>query len=343
MKFGTRISVQHDWGAIREIPKYTQQLENWGYDHLWCPDERFERDVYTVLSLSALNTERVMLGTCVTNPYLRHPLMTATGIATVNEASNGRAALGIGAGASAMFERQNMTRPSAPLQAIREAIEVVRAMTSGRTVDYDGKTMKFKGANLDFKSKRVPIYVASRGPKLFQLAGELADGVIIGSLASPDGIRFALENVMKGAERSGRDLKEVDIVFWSYTSMLDNEEKAKQQVKRIVLSSMWSSKPILKHVGVNEDFWKPIENTLRKGFAERLEPEAVYREAYDQLSDEILDAWSVTGNAETVTRKVKGIIDAGVNQFALLPFAETDIERRTMQKEFAEIVIPQFR
>lgn len=343
VKFGTRISVEHDWGAIHEIPKYAQQLEDWGYDYLWCPDERFERDVYSVLSLSALNTERVILGVCVTNPYLRHPLMTATGIGTVNEASNGRAVLGIGAGASAMFERQSMTRPFPPVQAIREAVEVVRAMTSGKTVDYDGKTMKFKGANLDFKSKRVPIYITSRGPKLFQLAGELADGVIIGSLASKEGIRFALENVRKGAKRSGRDHKEIDVVFWSYTSMLDDEEKAKQQVKRIVISSMWSSKSVLKHIGVSDDAWKPIEDTLKKGFAEGREPAAVYEETYDRVSDNLLDAWSVTGNPDRVTRKVKDIIDAGVDQFALLPSAETEKERRTMQKRFAETIIPQFR
>jgi len=343
VKFGTKISVRYEWGAIREIPRYAQQLENWGYDHLWCSDERFERDVYAVLSLSALSTERVMLGTCVTNPYLRHPLMTATGIGTVNEASNGRAVMGIGAGASAMFERQNMMRPSAPVQAIREAIEVIRAMTSGETVDYDGKTMKFKGANLDFKSKRVPIYVASRGPKLFQLAGELADGVIIGSLASKEGIRFALENVRKGAKRSGRDPEEIDTVFWSYTCMSEDEEKAKQQVKRIVISSMWSSKSILKNVGIRDDVWKPIEDTLKKGFAEGQKPEAVYKEAYDQLPDDVLHVWSVTGNHERVSRKVKEIINAGVEQFALLPLAETETERRTMQKEFAEVVIPQFR
>jgi len=343
VRFGTRLLMGRRWGGIREIPLYAQQLEEWGYDHLWCPDERFERDVYVLLSLAALKTERAMLGTCVTNPYLRHPLMTATGIATVNELSDGRAVLGIGAGASAMFERQNMTRPSPPLIAIREAIVVIRAMLRGTKVDYEGRTMKFKRADLDFESRCVPIYIASRGPRLFQLAGELADGVIIGSLASREGLRFAFENIRKGAERAGRDPKAIDVVFWSYTSMSDDEAEAKQHVKRIVISSMWSSKSILRHLGVDDDAWRPIEETLKKGFAAGLDPEAIYKQAYGQLSDEILDTWSVTGKPDRVARRVKDIIDAGVNQFALVPFAETEKDRRTMQKQFAETVIPRLR
>jgi alkanesulfonate monooxygenase SsuD/methylene tetrahydromethanopterin reductase-like flavin-dependent oxidoreductase (luciferase family) len=143
------------------------------------------------------------------------------------ERTDGRAVLGVGAGASGMFERQGITRPFPPVQAIRVTVELVRAMTSGKIVNYEGKTVKFRGANLDFRSKRVPIYVASRGPKLFQLAGEVADGIIIGSLASWKGIRFALENVREGARESGRDPKEMGVIFWSYTSMLDDEEQAR--------------------------------------------------------------------------------------------------------------------
>ena len=342
-QFGTTLSPGHAWGQVLGTSKYAQQLEDWGYDYLWCSDERFERDVYVVLSQAATATKTTMLGTCVTNPYLRHPLMTATSIGTVNELSNGRAVLGIGAGASAMFERQGIKRPFPPLLAIREAIEVMRPLLNGKAVDYNGRTMSLKGADLDFESRTVPIYIASRGPRLFELAGELADGVIIGSLASREGLRFAFEHIKKGAERSGRDPKEIEVVFWAYTSISDDEKKARQLVRKIVVSSMWSSQSILKHIGIGDDVWRPIEETLRRGFAAGLEPGGVYEQAYSQLSDEILDAWSITGNLDKVAGKVKDIIDAGVDQFALLPFAETENEKKTMQKQFAETVIPRFR
>jgi 5,10-methylenetetrahydromethanopterin reductase len=216
-------------------------------------------------------------------------------------------------------------------------------MSKGKKFDYEGKTVRFKGANLDFDSRHIPIYLAGRGPKLFQLAGELADGVIIGSLASKSGIRFAIENLKNGAQKSGRDVRDIDVVFWAYTALSDDEERAKQLVKRMVVSSMWSSKSILKHTGIGDDRWRPIEDRLKLAFSSGLRAEDAYRQVYDRLTDDILDAWSVTGNTESVIRKARMIIDEGVNQFAILPFCETQAERRTMLVAFAEEVIPKLK
>ena len=70
--------------------------EGAGYDHLWLADERFFREVYASLTVAALNTSRITVGTCVTDPYSRHPALTAMAIATLDEISGGRAMLGIG-------------------------------------------------------------------------------------------------------------------------------------------------------------------------------------------------------------------------------------------------------
>lgn len=335
--------MRQNWGGVQQVPQYAKDLENWGYDHIWCTDENFQRNVYVVLSLVALNTEKVTLGTCVTNPYLRHPLMTAAAIGTVNELSGGRAILGIGAGSSILFEHHRIKRLYSPLVAIKEAVEVLQPILRGSTVTYQGSTMNFTKADLDFESKPVPIFIACRGPKLLQLAGELADGVIIGSLASKEGLRFALRNIKKGADRAGRDPKDIEIVFWSYLSMLDDEEKAKQNVKRIVISSMWSSKSILKYIGISDDIWKPIEEILKRGFSKGLTKEYIYEQAYKQLSDDVLDTWSVTGNPVRVMKRVKEIVSVGVDHFALIPFAESQNEIKDMQHQFAEIIIPQFK
>ena len=125
LRFGTQISLDHPWGELGSVPGYAKQLEEWGYDYIWCPDERFERSPYVVLTLAARATEQVKLGVSVTNPYTRHPLITGAAAATVNEASGGRAVLGLGAGASSLFERQGMERPSLPVASIREAVEIL--------------------------------------------------------------------------------------------------------------------------------------------------------------------------------------------------------------------------
>lgn len=343
IKFGTSIILDPSWGGVHRASESARQLEHWGYDFLWGTDERFGRNVYAVLTLGALNTERVKLGISVTNPYTRHPLITAAAIATINEISDGRAILGLGAGASTLFERQGMPRPHPPLTAIREAIEVMRPFLNGRKISLDGKSMKFRDVNIDFESQAIPIYIAARGPKLLQLAGEITDGVIIGSLASEKGLNFALDNIQIGAERVGRDMSELDIVFWAYTAISDDEDTALNLVKRIVVSSMWSSKDIIQELGIDEEKWRPIEEKLRNGFRRGFEPDKVYGAVYDMLPREVFEAWSVSGTSKKVEKKVKVIINRGIDQFALLPMGQTPNESRAMQKIFADKIIPKLR
>jgi len=84
----------------KELASLAHRIEEWGYDYLWFADERFFREVYSSLTLCALNTSRIKLGPCVTDPYSRHPALTAQAIGTLDEISGGRAVLGIGAGIS---------------------------------------------------------------------------------------------------------------------------------------------------------------------------------------------------------------------------------------------------
>lgn len=340
IKFGTSIILDPSWGGVHRASESATQLEHLGYDFLWGTDERFNRNVYAILTLGALNTTHVKLGISVTNPYTRHPLITAAAIATINEISDGRAVLGLGAGASSLFERQEMQRPHPPLTAIREAIEVMRPFLNGRKIHLDGKSMKFRDVNIDFESRTIPIYIAARGPKLLQLAGEIADGVIIGSLASEKGLNFALDNIRIGAERKGREISELNLVFWAYTAISDDEDMALNLVKKIVISSMWSSKYIIQELGIDEEKWKPIEEKLRDGFRRGLEPDKVYSIAYDMLPGEVFETWSVSGTLKKVEEKVKMISNKGIDQFALLPMGQTPNESREMQKRFAEKIIP---
>jgi len=343
VSFGTALPLEHDWGGVHAVPGIAEKLERWGYDCLWCPDERFGRNVYSVLSLAATSTTSIRLGVSVTNPYTRHPLITAAAIATVNEVSGGRAMLGLGAGASTFFERHGMRRSHPPLTMMRESIEVMKPFLEGGIVSFEGRALKFKGANIDFESRPVPIYIAARGPKLFQLAGEIADGVIIGSLASKGGLDFAFDNIKIGAERSGRKISDLDIVFWAYTAIAEDEKEARNLVKRIVVSSMWSSRSIVKDLGISDEQWRPVEETLREGFRRGLEASEVYASAYSMLPDEVFETWSVAGTLETVSAKVKAILDWGVNQFAVLPLGGSMENSLAMQKKFAESIIPLFR
>src|SRR5215813_6202130 len=105
-----------------------------GYDMLWVADERFYREVYSILAVLAQNTQRVRLGTCVTDPFARHPALTAMAIATLDEISNQRAILGLGAGISGFGELGLVHKK--PPRAIRESIELIRRLLKGEKVDF---------------------------------------------------------------------------------------------------------------------------------------------------------------------------------------------------------------
>src|SRR5689334_7508305 len=114
---------------VAQMIERARLAEASGYDTLWVADERFYREVYSILAILAQHTKRVKLGTCVTDPFARHPALTAMAIATLDEISNQRAILGVGAGISGFVELGVVRKK--PAVAIREMIEVVRALLKG--------------------------------------------------------------------------------------------------------------------------------------------------------------------------------------------------------------------
>ncbi len=195
----------------RAFQQQVRDIEAAGFSHLWITDSSLHaRYVYSYLTLAALNSERLMLGTGVTHPFTRHPAINTNAIATLDEISEGRAILGIGAGDSPTVE---LGFAPAKVQIVREMIEVARRLMAGEELDFDGAAFKVKHGHLHYKYRdRVPIYMAVSGPKMLELAGELADGVIVQCGLFPEAVEFAREHVAKGAAKAGRSVDEVD--FW---------------------------------------------------------------------------------------------------------------------------------
>src|SRR5262249_8690810 len=182
-----------------------QLAERTGFDYLWLADERFFREVYSSLTLCALRTERIALGTCVTDPYSRHPALTALAIATLDEISGGRAVLGMGAGVSG-FSELGIKRER-PGVAMREAVELIRRLLTGEPVNYAGSTVRLEGGHLDGTPRRadVPVYIAPQRPVGCRAAGRVADGAIMQGCVAEPLFRFFKDTVARGAREAGRD------------------------------------------------------------------------------------------------------------------------------------------
>lgn len=333
LRIGVASLVERPMG---ELAAQATRLESLGYDQIWVPDERLLRNVYVALAAIAGATSRIGIATGVTNPYTRHPAMTAAAIATVDELSGGRASLGLGAGGG--LDAFGIDRRS-PVRALRETTAIVRALTSGRRYEAEGGMFPM-GAGLNFTPVRqVPVYLAARGPKILTLAGEVADGVVIGGFARPAGIDYARRQVAAGLQRSGRTWRDLDVVSWLYVCVDDDVEKARVAVAKIVLASLVTSRPILDQLGVE------LPGRLRDhldatGWAF---PSLDARAAADLLSDDLLDSFSVHGTPADCLRRLREIRDSGIDHITCVLFAPDGSTVDDVAERLAVDVMPGLR
>lgn len=179
---------------------YAKEVEAAGFDFMWVPDTPLLaglwRDVYMHLTCAALETKHIRLGPGVTNPITRLPVTVGSAIVTLNEVSDGRAELPYGTGYSSAYING---RKAAPLKLMREAYDLWHSIFSGASTQLGGLEIE-----LDPPHPEIPIIMAASGPRALQLAGEIADGVLIMVGAHPGCVQWALEHVQTGMMRAGR-------------------------------------------------------------------------------------------------------------------------------------------
>ena len=169
LRFG--MTLKPDMSPERLIA-LTRQAEGAGFTHGWLLDSHvLWLEPYPLLTLMATNTRRMRLGTCVTNPAVRDPTVTASALATLNLISGGRMDLGIGRGDSS---RRVMGKHPTTLAEMELAIQRIRALAAGQAVEVDGEPLQMTWASGD-----LPVWVAGYGPKALHLTGRIADGTII--------------------------------------------------------------------------------------------------------------------------------------------------------------------
>jgi F420-dependent oxidoreductase-like protein len=175
-----RIAFQfpHERNAPRsELLSYVQAADALGYEVIFVP-EAWGRDAFTTLGWIASETTHVRVGTGIVNVFSRTPALIAQSIATLDEISGGRAVLGLGTSGPVVIENWHGMVFERGLQRTRETVDIVRLALSGAKVDYSGQIFTLKGFRLGFRPvrDRIPLYLASMGPKNNALTGELADG-----------------------------------------------------------------------------------------------------------------------------------------------------------------------
>lgn len=325
--------------AIAELARHAEAL---GFDHFWLADERFFREVYGTLALCATRTTRIALGPCVTDPYSRHPALTAMAIATLDEIAGGRAVLGIGAGISG-FAELGVARER-PALAIREAIALVRRLLAGETVTQEGEVVRFRGGRLDFAPSRpaVPVYVASNGPLGQRSAGALADGAIMEGCASPGEARALAAAVGQGAREAGRAPAAVELVARLNCCIGDDGRAARDVLRPRVARTLGAGRLAFATLAAQGIALPPEARASVAGapYAAGVTP---YLPLVPLITDRFVDALALAGTVDEVTEHVVALGRAGIGQVMIYPFAAPGGTVEDTMRRFAEQVIPEAR
>ena len=306
--------------------------EKYGFDFIWITDHFNNRNVYVILSLIANYTDRVYLGPGVTNPYLTHPAFIASSIASLDRVSGGRAVVGLGAGDRVTLGYLGVERKK-PLRAIRECVEILRAFFRGERVSYQGEIFNVQSASISYKPlRKIPIYIGAQGPKMLALAAEIGDGILINA-SHPIDFRFAMEHIKKGLERAGKRKEDIDIAAYTSFSVDENPEKArKAAIPVVAFITAGSPKIVLERHDIPEEAAESIREALKAG---------KFKEAFSQVTDDMIEAFTIYGTPEDCVKKVEELVDIGITQ--LVVGSPIGKRKRKAMKLIGEHVIPKLK
>lgn len=261
------------------------------------------RDSLTVLTRHATATKRIRLGTGVLPIFSRTPASTAQTAATIDEISGGRMVLGLGISHRVTVENWFDSRITRPVIQMREYAGIVRSILRGEQPPA-GEFFNSKFGFMGYQARpELPIYIAALSPKMLQLAGEIADGVMLW-LCNPDYIRdTVIPEVSKGRERAGKTLDGFDVVAAVPVAATDDSEAARNAFRKdlIPYASLPFYRSMLERSGFSGDL-AAFDAGMAAGVLER---------ATAGLSDELLASLAGIGSGEEVRAKVREYLDAG--------------------------------
>jgi F420-dependent oxidoreductase-like protein len=319
-----------------------QEAERLGYDSVWAA-EAYGSDTATVLAWLAAGTRTIGLGSAIFQIPARSAAMTAMTAATIDNLSNGRMRLGIGASGPQVAEGWHGQRYGKMLQRTREYVAVVRMALARERVAFPGETLELplpdgpgKALKLTIApvQERIPIYLAAIGPKNTALAGEIADGWIP-TLFAPEHVAEFRTHLQEGADRAGRSLDGFDIaptVNVLVTDDLATGRDAMRPYLALYIGGMGSRE---------QNFYNRL--AVRYGFeraaqtVQDLYLEGKREEAGATLPDELIDLVTLCGPKEHVRERLAVYRDAGVGTLMVTPMAWTAQERLSQLRLTAEL------
>jgi probable F420-dependent oxidoreductase len=295
-----------------EFAALAREVEARGYDTAWTA-ELAGPDAFTVQAVIAGHTHRLRLATGVVPIQTRTPMVLGMTAAALARLAPGRIALGVGVSSPTVVSQWNGLPYRRPLAHMREALTLLRRILAGERVTFEGEFYAMKNFRLAAPpAEPVRLYVGALGPGMLQLAGELADGVLLNWLA-PDTVAASRRHLEAGARRGGRSLDGFEVAAFVRTCVTDEPEAARQALARDITG--YVTVDSYAHFFQESGYGGEMEGA-RTAWRAGDRAGAVQR-----ISPRMLDGLGVIGPADACRARVREFADRGLTQPVIVPFS----------------------
>ena len=311
---------------LPDVAAFIARCEQAGFDGVGIHDHPSSgRDAYLALALACLATQRLRLFPATSSPLVRHPLVLASLAHSLEEIAPGRTYLTVAPG---FISTRSIGQPRAPVAVMREAIRDVRKLLAGESVAFGPTPTRLRNRS----ATPTPVYLLAAGPRMIELAGEVADGAFLMVGLDPAAICAARRHLEQGAARAGRSLRDFPVVFVITLGLGSADVGA-----RWVRSFFAPGQPFLAYPSASNLRW-----LKEAGF--ELEPTHDPAAIPEDRARQIADAFGLFGPAERCAeRLLQAREEAGVEHVFLFP--AHDLERgydmpETVVEAFAGVIRP---
>ncbi|HEY5856205.1 MAG TPA: LLM class flavin-dependent oxidoreductase [Aldersonia sp.] len=295
---------------LEESLRAIKLADELGFYACYAADETWHKDLWLLFAAAARDTSNIRLGPSVSGVVLREPTLIAQAAATLDELTDGRAEVVIGSGNFGLLAQYDIAwARTKPLSRVKEAVHVIRTLLDDGAITFSGEFYKYQGLFTFARpvQERLPVKIGSmRGPKSFEVAGEVSDGCHHALSYTRAAYEYGFEHFRNGAERAGKDPNEMDFGAWVVVAVGRDSAAAKQAARSMVgiyASSMPHEQ--LRRNGVDPDELAPIVDAIGGGDLAK---------GIELTSPELADRLSISGTPDEVTAKIRAEIEGtGVN------------------------------
>lgn len=323
-------------GPLQSYVRFSGLMEQYDFYSFQSYDHLMYKPAWPVLFTIATHTKRLQLGPVTTQPFFVHPALTAANLACLDELSGGRALIGLSRGFGSYLEMLSL-KPHRPIAAVREAVEIIDQLIRGSRKPYRG--MVFHTSNDTYlrwtpRRTRIPIFIGTWGPRMFQLAGKMdaVVGTVTDTLWNPNFVPIIKENLARGARKVGRDPESLLIGARPLTSISKDRELAEETGRSALAHYLPHLSSLSKFAGIDVQEIQTVKAAIEKNDFARAE---------NSLSERSLRNFTASGTPDEIIEQTEEMVKAGVNHiiygYPLGPSREEAI------RLIGEEVIPHFR